>query len=175
MLPNVVSLAALGGPKRDYSPVIDPTTDEAAIHRNFYVACVSMTTHTAPRAIRSFVGVDGADPSDPLTGFVHDAMWGGEPTDKPPVVRASEGVWDITYPTSVFTELASEDAEMGGGDQAEIDLNFRRAEAFVECSDGVLRHVRAEVTGPNTVRVRGWNASNVLDDLAGQVITVLIW
>lgn len=175
MLPNPASLDRYGGPKANYSAVIDPTTDEDAKHRNEYVSDVAMLTQTSACAIRSFVGVDGANPTDPVSGFIHAAMWGSAPADKPTVTRASEGVYDVTYPETVNTPLASESEELGGGSAAVVALNFRRAEAQVQCSDGTLRHARAEVTSPNTVRVRCWTAAGALDDLAGEVITVWVW
>lgn len=175
MLPNIDSLDTYGGPMADAFAVVDPTTDESAKFRNWYAMNVAMLTHTGLRAMRSFVGVNGANPTDPLSGFVHDALWGSAPSVKPTVVRFSEGVYDVTFPATVDTELASEAESVGGGTQAQIALNLRRAVATVECSDGTLRHASAQVTGPNTVRVRCWTAAGALDDLPGQTITVLVW
>ncbi len=174
MLPNTATLDSYGGALRNYSNVIDPTTDEDAKFRNIYAQDTAMMTRTAPRAMRSFVGVNGADPTDPNTGFVHEAMWGSAPGDKPTVVRAGEGIWDITYPETVETELATEDESIGGGESAIIALNFRRASAQVESADGTFKDAKAKVTSPNTVRVYGYTGTT-LDDLPGLVITVWIW
>jgi len=167
------SLDNYGGVIANYEDVVDPTRDEDAIFRNLYVTDVGMMTNTACQAIVSFVAQNGANPTDPPSGFVHMATWGGQSAVKPNIVRFAEGVWDITFPTAVNTPLTVEPEELGGGQQETVV--FRRADAAVQCSDGVLRHARAEVTGANTVRVRGWTAAGALDDLAGQVITVWIW
>lgn len=175
MLPNRASLAQYGGAIENYSAVIDPKKDEDAKFRNFYVTDTAMMTHTAPKAVRSFVAVDNLDPTDPPTGFVHDAQWGDAPSVKPSAVRLSEGNYDVTWPVTVDTELKAEDPSIGGGDQATIAVNIRRAIAQVECSDGTLRHAVAQVTAANKVRVRTFLANGTADDLPGQIITVWIW
>lgn len=174
MLPNIDSLDTYGGAFRDYSAPVDPTTDELAKYRNWYAMNVAAMTHTAPRAMRTFVTVNGADPTDPVSGFVHDAVWGSSNTVKPTVVRAGEGIWDLTWPTTVDTELAAEDEDVGGGADATIALNFRRAFAQVESSDGTFKAAHAKVTGANTVRVYTYLVTT-LDDIPGLNVTVWVW
>lgn len=174
MLPNRASLSSYGGALANYAAVIDPTTDEAAIYRNLYVNDTAMMTHTSPKALRSFVGVDGADPTDPSTGLVHDAQWGDAAIVKPSASRISEGTWDLTWPATVDTELKPYDASLGGGAQATIAVNLRRAIAQVESPDGTLRLASAKVTAANKVRVYGYTGTT-LDDLAGCVVTVVVW
>lgn len=161
-LPAVDSIATYGGAKQDYSPVVDPTTDEDAASRNKYAANVAMATHTLVRAMRSFVGVNGAAPTDPVSGFVHDAVWGSTPDVKPVVARSGEGVWTVTWPETITDEL---------GDEHTVDL--KRAHAQVEC-DGTLYHATAKVTAANVVTVRGWLSNGTADDLAGCTITVSV-
>lgn len=175
MLPKVTSLNEYGGPIKDYSPTIDPTTEEAAFYRNRYASDVAAMSHTAPRAITSFLTANGADPSDPLTGFIHDAVWGNLSGVKPAVVRFAEGVWDLTYPDEVDTALAGQAESEGGGAQATVANFFRRAHASVECVDGTLRHASAEITGANTVRVRTYLANGTADDVPGVVVTVWVY
>lgn len=162
-----------GGPMTNYEDVVDPVTDEDAAFRNTCVSDVAMMSNTSCQAMVSFVGVNGANPTDPLTGHIHVATWGGGNGVKPTVERSSEGVWDLTFPTAVDTPLTDEDELLGGGEQE--DVLFYRAMAQVHCSDGTLRHAAAEVTGANTVRVRGWTAAGALDDLVDQTITVWVW
>jgi hypothetical protein len=159
-LPAVDSLATYGGALENYSPVVDPTTDEDATSRNKYAANVAMATHTLVRAIRSFVGVNGANPTDPVSGFVHDAVWGSTPDVKPTVARTGEGVWTVTWPEEVDDELDEEHT-----------VSLQRAWAEVEC-DGTLYHATAKVTAANVVTVRGWLANGTADDLTGLTITV---
>lgn len=171
VLPDKDSFNAYGGPLSNYSPVVDPTTDEDARSRNRYAANVAMMTHTAVRAMRSFVGVDDGDPDDP-GGFVHDAVWGSAPSVKPSVVRVEEGVWDLTWPATVDSALSSATVAQGGGSAHTV--NFQRALAQVESEDGSFKLACAKVTGANTVRVYGYSGT-ALDDLAGLTITVWVW
>lgn len=173
MLPNRSTLATFGGPIRNYSPVVDPTTDEDARFRNWYVQDVAMMGQTAVAAMRSFVGANGANPTDPVSGFVHGALWGDAPAVKPTCVRAGEGIVDVTWPTEVDTELAAESEDVGGGEDATIALNFRRAWAQVESADGTFKAAHAKVTSANTVRVYCYDGTT-LDDLPGLTITVWV-
>lgn len=173
MLPAITSLNGLGGAIKNYADPVDPTTDEHVKFRNWYVTDVAAMGHTAARAMRSFVGVNGADPTDPASGFVHDALWGSTGPLKPPVARTGEGIWTVTWPTTVNTEMFGEDVERGGGAATStIAVSLRRAWAQVECTDGTLRHATAEVTAANVVKVRGYLANGTPDDLTGATITV---
>lgn len=168
MLPRVSSIDDFGGAKKNYSRIVDPEVDEDAVAINRMKNDVAGATHTLVRAIRSFVGATGANPTEP-SGFAHDATWGDAPGVKPTVVRAPTGIWTVTWPPTVDTELTSETAEKGGG--AQETVNFRRAWAQVECV-GTLYHATARVMAPNVVEVRGWTAGGVADDLNGMTVTV---
>lgn len=170
-LPDIDALSTFGGPLNNYSDVVDPTTDEDAASRNKYAANSAMMTWTLPRAIVSFVGVNGGNPTDPVSGLVHEAVWGNDPSDKPAVVRALEGVWDITWPALVDSELTSATVAQGGGSQHTV--NFQRAWAQVESADGTFKAASAKVTGANTVRVYGYDGTT-LDDLTGLIVTVFV-
>lgn len=170
-LPDIDSLASYGGALANYSPVVDPETDEDAAHRNRYACNVAMMTQTAPRAICSFVGVTGTTPTDP-GGFVHAALWGGGGGVKPTVSWSSTGIWLVTWPTDVDTDLTNEPAAKGGGDSHSV--NLRRAIAQVEIAGTTYVAATARVTAANVVEVRGWLAS-ALDDLNGYVVTVVAW
>lgn len=172
MLPEKRSMSYFGGAIRDYSNVVDPTTDESAKFRNRYVADTAAMTRTAARAMCSFQGVNGADPADPDSGFIHDAVWGNDPSVKPVWTRASEGVVDIEWPETVNDELSLLPEDQGGGEEHEV--NFLRAMAQVESADGTFKAAHAKVTGPNTVRVYCYDGTT-LDDLDGLVINVWVW
>ncbi len=171
-LPDVDALSTYGGPLSDYSSVVDPTTDESAVFRNKYAANVAMMTQTAIRAMRSFVGATGATPTDPLTGFVHAAVWGAGPSLKPTLARSATGVWTVTWPTTVSSELTAALTSQGGG--VTHNVNLRRAFAQVECG-GTLYHAVAKVTAANVVEVRGFTAAGTADDLNGLTVTVIAW
>lgn len=169
-LPDISSIDDLGGPKANYAPITDPTTDEEAADRNRYVCDVAMMGHTAPRGFVRFVAVDGAAPTDPASS-VHDALWGSDVAVKPVVARTGEGVWTVTLPATVDDELTVEDAVLGGGE--EHTVNVRAAIAQATAVAGVLKHAVAEVTSANVITVRGFNAAGTADDIAGSTITVV--
>ncbi len=171
-LPDVDSLATYGGPLSDYSPVVDPTTDESAVFRNKYTANVAMMTQTAVRAIRSFIAQTGADPIDPVIGFVHAAVWGAGPALKPAVERQSTGIWLVTWPETVQSELSPALPSQGGGLMHSV--NLRRAKAEVELAGATKYEATARVLAANVVEVRGWLAG-ALDDLDGKLVTVWAW
>lgn len=171
-LPSISSIDNYGGPKANYAPVTDPTTDEDAADRNRYVCDVAMMGHSAPRGFVRFVAADGADPSDPASN-VHDAMWGSSVSVKPAVARTGEGVWTVTLPTTVDDELTTEDASLGGGETHTV--NVRAAVAQATAVAGVLVHAVAELTSANVITVRGFTAAGTADDIAGSTITVVYW
>lgn len=175
MLPNISALASYGGALKNYSDPVDPTTDEHVKYRNWYTQDTAGMTHTSARAIVSFVSANGANPNDPGSGFIHDAVWGNISGVKPVVARTGEGIWTCTWPQTVQTDLFDEDEDQGGGAQAEIALNFRRAFGQCQCHDGTLRHVAADVTSPFVVTVRGFLANGTPDDLTGQIVTVWVF
>ncbi len=170
MLPDSADLDTYGGPIKNYSPVIDPTTDEAAIFRNTYVVDGAGMTHTAARGFISFRCVNGANPTEPSPGHVEDTVWGNTVLAyKSAVTRSTEGVWLITLPVEVQqVDIAGELAEVGGG--VTTSINVRRAYAQIQCSDGTLRHARAEVLTANTIKVRTW-LGTALDDCPGEIVT----
>lgn len=168
-LPDISSLDSFGGALQNYAAVTDPETDEDAKYRNRYACDVAMMGHTAPRAIVSFVAVNGSAPTDPVD-FVHDALWGDAVGVKPVVARTNEGIWTVTWPSTVDDELTSEDEILGGG--VTHAVNIRAAHAQATAIAGVLVHAVAEVTSPNVVTVRGFTAGGTADDIAGSTITV---
>lgn len=171
-LPDISSLASYGGAMSNYSAVVDPTTDEDAKYRNRYACDVAMMGHTAARAICRFTAANGSNPSDP-TGFVHDALWGSLVAVKPTVARTNEGIWTVTWPSTVDDELTDEDASIGGG--VTHSVSIRTAIAQGTAVAGVLKHAVAEVTSSTVVTVRGFLADGTADDIAGSIITVIAY
>lgn len=161
-LPGIDSLATYGGEKADYAPIEDPTTDESAEHRNIVFANVAAMTQTSCRAMRSFTG-HATTPADPVSGFVHAAVWGSDNGVKPTVAHSATGIYDITWPTDVTDELGETHS-----------VNLRRAVAQVEQSDGTFRDAHPKVTSANVVRVYTYSGTT-LDDLVDEVITVWVY
>lgn len=171
-LPDISSIDNYGGPKANYAPVTDPTTDEDAADRNRYACDVAMMSHTAPRGFVRFVTTNGAAPTDPASN-VHDAVWGSAVGVKPAVARTGEGVWTVTLPATVDDELTPEAASLGGG--VTHTVNVRTAIAQATAVAGVLVHAVAEVTSANVITVRGFTAAGTADDITGSTITVVYW
>lgn len=171
-LPNISSIDNYGGPKANYAPITDPTTDEDAADRNRYVCDVAMMSHTAPRGFVRFVAVDGAVPTDPASNS-HDALWGSSVSVKPVIARTGEGVWTVTLPATVDDELTAEETSLGGGETHTV--NVRAAVAQATPVAGVLKHAVAEVTSANVITVYGFLADGTADDIAGSTISVVYW
>lgn len=170
-LPDKQDLASYGGVVKNFSDVIDPTTDEDAKFRNFYVNDVTRMGRTACRAIVAFIGVNNADPTAPLIGFSFDTLWGNsDPAYTPTFHRASEGIVEITFPQQVVQQPLFDELPRDGGGITH-NINIGSAEAQVACSDGTLRHARCEIVNAYTIRVRLW-LGTALDDCPGQRVTV---
>lgn len=171
-LPDISSLDDVGGPKANYAPITDPTTDEDAADRNRIFCDVAMMGHSAPRGFVRFVAVNGGAPTDPASS-VHDAMWGSTVGVKPVIARTGEGIWTATWPATVDDELTVEDASLGGGETHTV--NIRAAFAQATAVSGVLKHAVAELTSANSITIRGFLANGTADDIAGSTITVVFW
>lgn len=160
-LPDKADLAAYGGALVNYQPVADPTTDLDADAFNNCRADVAGMTNVTVRAMVSFVG-HGTTPTDPVTGFIHSAVWGESAPVKPAKARFGAGVFDLTWPTTITDALGEE-----------ITVNFRRARGFAEGSTAY--HVQCEVTAANVVRVRVFDMAGAANDAVGATITVEVF
>lgn len=162
-LPETADVNELGGILTNAGEVEDPTTDLDADADNKNRACTAMMTHLACRAARRFTG-HATTPTDPASGFVHDACWGNTPGVKPTVAIAAT-VYTVTWPTSVTDELSESHA-----------VNLRFADAWVECTGTTHYRACARVTSANVVEVRCFNAAGTaLDNVAGLNVVVVAW
>ncbi len=158
-LPETADVAELGGILQNYGAVEDPTTDLDAGADNKNRANTAAMTHTATRAMRRFVG-HATTPTDPLSGFVHDSVWGKAPAVKPTVTRAGTGIYLVTFPLSVQDELG-----------VFHDTNLQVAKAWVEFTGTTVYGASARVTAANVVEVRV-HTGGALSDAAGLAIVV---
>ena len=102
-LPDVDDFTATyGGPKADYAPSEDPTTDESAAVRNQYAANVAMMTATVPRGRFRFTA---AVTSGAMVLVSHNAVWGNAPGVAPALARFATGIFTATLPVSVNDAL----------------------------------------------------------------------
>ena len=141
----IATIGTYGGLKQDYSPSVDPTTDEDAVSINTVKCDVAMLTHTGLRAFCAFVTANTSTPTDPASN-VHDAMWGNDVSVKPVVARTATGTFTVTWPTTV-----SDEGTEYGVTPSTHTLALRHAIATIE---SVTSHIaRARVTAANVVTV----------------------
>lgn len=161
MLPDIDTLGTLGGALENYEPVIDPLTDLDAGADNTSRGNVAMMTHTAIRAIRSFIG--GSPPTDPILAIVHDSVWGTGV--KPTVAWSSTGVYNVFFPVTVQDELGNPHA-----------VNLRAGMATASGAAPYLVQA-ARLASVNAWRVYVWEfvggVPTLTDDPA--LITLAVW
>lgn len=166
-LPDIDTIATLGGALQNFAPVEDPTTDLDAGADNASRTNVAMMTHTAVRAMRRFLG-HATTPADPVSGFIHDAVWGSSAPVKATVTKGGTGIYPLTWPTTVQDELG-----------VAHTLNLRCARAWVEITGSVRYSAEARATAGNVVEVRvfidGGAGADALNDAAGFNIVVVAW
>ncbi len=162
-LPDIDTLSTLGGSLVNAEPVMDATTDLDADADNKSRTNVAMMSRTGIRAMRRFVG-HATTPADPVSGFIHEAMWGSTGGVKPAVTRSNTGIWLVTW-------AATQDDELG----EEHSLNFRVAQAWVEVSSTTFYAATARVTAANVVEVRTFTAAGALNDVVGFNVVVMVW
>jgi hypothetical protein len=101
-LPAVDSLALYGGALNNYRAPVDPTTDRDAAAMNKALASIAMMSHTAPRA---YAKISTAATTGTMVLLDHDAVWGDSPGVAPVLARTSQGIFTVTWPTTVVDEL----------------------------------------------------------------------
>lgn len=150
-----------GGEKDDYLLVeTDPLTDRAKDEMNRLVADTSMMTRTCPRAIVEFVT---AASTGALSLTSHDAMWGNAFAVEPVMVRDSQGLFTLTWPTTVDDPL-----------EVEHTLAFRYAVPAIT-NDGT-RIAQATVTANTvTVKVMAADGTGNVEDAVGASIVVVVY
>ncbi len=158
-LPNVDTVETYGGLLVDYGiGVVNSETDRAAENANRAYANVAMATHTNVRAWARFTA---AATTGAMVLQAHDALWGNTSFVVPTLSRSTQGVFDITWPTSVTPETA----------ETAIPINIRCVGApNVEGTS--LRIPQASRQAANIVRVYTFDAAGALQDFAGTTYTV---
>lgn len=166
-LPDRADLDTYGGELKNYGEVEDPETDLGADPFNECRMDVAAMGHTAIRAMRRFLG-HATTPAEPSSGFVHDSLWGDDPSVKPSVAKGGTGIYNATWPTDVLDELGTSHT-----------VNLRVAQAWVEVSGSTRYKAHARVTAANVVEVRvfidGGAGADTLSDAAGLAIVVMAW
>jgi len=156
-LPNVDTIDSYGGLKKDYGiAVVNSETDRAADDANRAYANIAMATHTLCRAWVQFT----SSATTP-TIVQHDALWGNTSFVAPTIVRSAQGIFDITWPTSVTPESAEDP----------ININIRIAGGG-NALGAVFRHVQCQRQTAVTLRVHTFDTAGALQDFAGTTYNV---
>lgn len=154
-LPNIVTLANVGGKKFDADEVEDAATDGSADEWNAVAAIATGATRTLDRAWCTFTG----HATTPVL-VDHDAVWGDVASAAPIVTRTGTGVYPIEWPTTITDAL---------GNVETVDI---RAVKF-SVSGSTAYHVTYTITAPNIITVRVFNASGTANNGAG--VTFSVW
>lgn len=144
-LPDVDSLATLGGALNDYSPVIDVTTDRAAAAANQAYADTAAMTHTAPRAWARMTLNGSAAPAL----VAHDEHWNNTFNAAPTFARTAGGTYTVTQPATIIDEIP---AGLPGYNAAGHLLHLRFAWAN-DRGGATLYTAKAVPTSANVVTV----------------------
>ena len=161
-LPDIDSLATLGGTLQNYAPVEDPTTDLDAAADNKSRCNIAMATHTL---IRSWVRFKTAATTGAMVLVTHDSVWGSLPAVAPTLARATTGTFTLTLPASVNDEITPPNAHV---------VNIR-ASWGASRSTTAAHDVQCVPTSANvvTVYIRD-SISGTLIDAAGTDIDVFV-
>ncbi len=104
-LPDLITLAVVGGAKTDYAPVEDSTTDLSAAEHNYIASAVAGFSYTGCRAWRRFITNSTSTPTDPASNpQAHGAVWGNAVGIKPVVAYSTTGTYTVTW-TAAQTDL----------------------------------------------------------------------
>lgn len=165
-LPDIDSLATYGGALSNYFPIEDPTTDLDAGADNQNRCSTAAMTNTAVRAWARFV-TSATTPTLAVSNAV-GGVWPTIPGNQPVVSRSAQGIFLLTYPTTITDELG-----------VVHTLNLRGARAGGEGTSYIP--CQADVTAANVVRITvfalasGTPNTFAAADQAGVTISVQAW
>ncbi len=140
-LPNILTLAVVGGAKTDYAPVEDATTDLSAAELNYISSGVAGLSYTGCRAWRRSVTANTSTPTDPASNAqAHGAMWGNAVGVKPVVARTGVGVFTVTW-TATQTDLLN------------VSQTLALFTGWGNAESGTFYHVQVRLTSVNVATV----------------------
>jgi hypothetical protein len=155
-LPEKLSFEEVGGEKTDYAAVVDTSTDRSAEEINAAFCAIAETTRTAPRAFVRFTG----HATTPVM-VAWEAMWKGATSTTPTLSRATTGVYNVTFPSTVDDERGESHS-----------LVLRGAHASLE--GGTFGFITATISS-NVVTVRLANTAGTANDFAGTTFLLVVY
>jgi hypothetical protein len=163
--PDRDGIATFGGPWRNLSPVVDPTTDASDAGINQMAEDVAAMTQMCPRAAAQFVCASSNAPSL----LSHQAGWGNLPQVAPSVARTGVGTYTVAWPPTVNDEITS---GPGFTSPHALGLIFGWANAVASAA---FWHPQVVMTAANVATIYLYNSTLALADPAsGPAFTVFV-
>ena len=164
-VPQIAQISTYGGPFTDQLPQQDPQSEVSSNSFNLLLNDTSAMTATAPKACLQFLGsattITLASTATWSSGY--DSMWGNSSPVQPSFVRNSIGNITISFPSLVPTQLGTS-----------VPLVIRFGEAC-SCSSGVFGFFSVNIVNANTIKLSMADHTGSLSDLAGSLITVMVF
>jgi|ERR1019366_249055 hypothetical protein len=159
-LPDVDSLATLGGALNNLSAVENPLTDRDAAGTNQAYADAAAMTHTAVRAWAR-ITLNGS--AAPLL-VAHDAVWGNAVGVAPLLAHVTTGIVGLTWPTTVFDEIPNGAPGYTGAHTVNLRAGWGNQRAVSTMSEPSIT-----ITAPNIVQMLTFNSGGALADTGSAI------
>lgn len=158
-VPAIDTFDDLGGALSNLAgmPVENPLTDVDADADNRARCNVAAMTHTTTHAWVAWTGATWTGSPASVTPDDHEAVWGSSVSVRPTVSQTAEGVWLVTWPTTITDELGTTHT-----------VNIRRCRAWF--ISGSLVWAQPSAKTAHTVTVKTGTAAGGADGLNGITI-----
>lgn len=159
-LPDIDSLATLGGALNNLSAVENPLTDRDAAGANQAYANAAAMTHTLIRAWAHITLNGSAAP----TLVAHDAVWGNAIGVAPVLAHVTTGIVSLTWPTTVFDEIPNGAPGYTGAHTVNLRAGWGNARAATSMFEPAL-----VPTAPNVFQMLTFNSGGSLADTGSAI------
>jgi hypothetical protein len=155
-LPDVDSLATLGGALNNLSAVENPLTDRDAGGANQAYADAAAMTHTMIRAW-AHITLNG---SSTPTLVAHDSVWGNAVGVAPVLAHTGTGVVTVTWPTTVLDEIPNGAPGYTGAHTINLRAGWGNLRVVA-----TLYETAISITAPNVATLNVYNSGGSLADV----------
>lgn len=155
-LPDIDTLATLGGALNNLSAVENPQTDRDAAGANQAYADAAAMTHTAIRAW-AHITLNG---SSTPTLVAHDAVWGNAAGVAPVLAHSTTGVVTLTWPTTVLDEIPNGAPGYTGPHTVNLRAGWGNLRVVA-----TLYEPTVAISAPNVATLSVFNAGGSLADV----------
>ncbi len=167
-LPDIDSLASVGGSLQDYSAVKDPTVERPASGANTAYYDAVAATNTVPRAWAR-ITLNGS--ATPIL-VAHAATWGNALAVAPTPARSTNGLYTVTWPATVNDEIPP--TSPGGGSNPHT-VNLRWGNANVR--GATIFQSQVDITSANvaTLRISPATSGTLTDPGSATDVDVVVY